>query len=69
MSYIINNCLCNFCNEEIDYYWISADGKFEKIPNKEKYVCADHMEYGDTYVDSMSCPYCGKRIQHQYAIG
>ena len=45
MSYIYNSCACEVCGAKIDYVWQLADGVFERVPDREKYVFAANKKF------------------------
>lgn len=68
MSYIYNSCICEMCKNEINYVWLLADGRFERKPDKDKFVFADHDKAFKKYNVRVRCPNCKSIAIFEYSL-
>lgn len=68
MSYIHNSCTCEGCSGKIDYIWQLADGVFERIPDRKKYVFAASNKIYTKYEVSVKCPKCKTISCFEYSL-
>lgn len=68
MSYIYNSCACEVCGAKIDYVWQLADGVFERVPDREKYVFAANNKIYTKYEVFVRCPECKTIACFEYSL-
>lgn len=68
MSYIYNSCVCEVCGSEIDYVWQLADGIFEVVPDRTRYVFADYDRSYKKYDVCVKCPKCKTVLCFEYSL-
>lgn len=68
MSYIHNFCKCETCQKEFEYVWLYPDAKFEVIPDREKYVFANHNRVYTKYEVCTRCPSCKTISCFEYSL-
>ena len=56
------------CKTEIKYVWLLADGKFERKPDKDKFVFADHDKVLKKYNVRVKCPNCNNISIFEYSL-
>lgn len=68
MSYIYNSYTCEICESEIKYVWLLADGKFERVPDRDRFVFADYYKAFNKYDVSIRCPNCKSISTFEYSL-
>ena len=66
MSYIYNSYQCS-CGKCIEYAWLLADEKFEKIPNK-KYIIGNQFKHVTHIEVVVKCPKCKMKESFYYTL-
>ena len=68
MSYIYNTCACEICGGKIDYVWQLADGVFDRVPDREKYVFAASNKIYTKYEVCVRCSECKTIACFEYSL-
>ena len=68
MSNIFGEYKCTRCGSSVKYTWMLADGKFESVPDRRKYVVGYHNKVDSKYEVSVQCPNCKDMACFDYSL-
>ena len=68
MSNIFGEYICARCGRSVKYTWMLPDGKFESVPDCNRYADCRHNEVGSKYEVSVRCPECKDIACFDYSL-